>query len=518
MANCIILSGGTWNKDDWSKLQRSVGPYRIASALEDAGYTTFVFDYIINFTLEEIKQVLDQHLGDDTVWVGFSSTFFWFPDYGKTHGNGDILKLKEMWWIHEDKVSELLAYLKSKNVKLVYGGTKAEFFLGQESAIDYYVMGLADTAVIALTDSIKHNDPALLPYKEEHINNDGSVSWYIDCRHYPEPQMNQIRTHWWKPHFNILPREAISIELARGCIFKCKFCTYPLLGKKKGTYLRDAMEIRDDLLRNYEAYGTTDYFITDDTVNDDTDKLIALRDAFATLPFKPRLTGFFRLDLINRWPEQAQILLDMGVVGVFFGIETLHPESAKSIGKGLHPDKVKKCLNWLAHDVWKGKVNIGGGIILGLPHDTMEYFEELREWAMDPMCPMHHIQFYPLHLNRVKDTDRRGMYVSEFNLHPDIYGYEFPGDDNYMLWQLPQQELSYTLTNQIAKEFNKQRSFTNKVAGFEMPKWLNLGIPIEDLYAMSSADIAVKYNIPALNQARLAEYKQLLGLPINTNI
>ena len=60
MANCIIITGGTWNDEDWSKIQRSVGPYRVASALEDAGYSTFVFDYIINFSTEEIKKVLDE--------------------------------------------------------------------------------------------------------------------------------------------------------------------------------------------------------------------------------------------------------------------------------------------------------------------------------------------------------------------------------------------------------------------------------------------------------------------------
>ena len=58
MSDCIILTGGTWNKDEWSKIQRSVGPYRIATALEQQGYSTFVFDYIINFSFEEIKQVL----------------------------------------------------------------------------------------------------------------------------------------------------------------------------------------------------------------------------------------------------------------------------------------------------------------------------------------------------------------------------------------------------------------------------------------------------------------------------
>jgi hypothetical protein len=509
VANCIILTGGTWNRDNWSKIQRSVGPYRISTALEQVGYSTFVLDYMINFTLDEIKEVLKKHLDKDTLWVGFSSTFFWLPEHS---GNGDILKLKEMWWTQEEQVQEIINYIKkNSSAKIVYGGTKSEFFTGKESAIDYYMVGLADIAVIAMTDYIKTGDESNLPFYKKHGD-----SYSIDCREYPEPAMNDVRTNWWNRHFNVMEKEGLPIELARGCIFKCKFCTYPLLGKKKGTYLRDAKQIRDDMMRNYDTYGTTDYFITDDTVNDDNDKIEELHRELSTLPFKPNLTGFFRLDLIHKHRHQAELLADMGVVGVFFGIETLHHESAKSIGKGLHPNKVKDCLNWLAHDVWKNRVNIGGGIILGLPHDTLEYFEEVLAWSLEPDCPMDHIQFYPLHLNDAKQNNKNGMYVSEFNLNPEIYGYEFPGKDNYMLWELASQGLSYTLCSQISKNFNIQRWPLNKFSGFEVVKYLNIGVSLEDIRTLTCDQIMTKYDIPALNTVRINEYKQLLGLKVNT--
>ena len=115
MANCIIITGGTWNKEEWSKIQRSVGPYRIATSLEQQGYSTFVFDYIINFSTEEIKKVLAKHLTEETLWVGFSSTFFWFPEEGKFSGNGDILKLKEMYWTYDDQIAELFKFVRENS-------------------------------------------------------------------------------------------------------------------------------------------------------------------------------------------------------------------------------------------------------------------------------------------------------------------------------------------------------------------------------------------------------------------
>ena len=44
MTQCIILTGGVNNSSGYPAIQRSLGPYRLASALEDAGYSTFVFE------------------------------------------------------------------------------------------------------------------------------------------------------------------------------------------------------------------------------------------------------------------------------------------------------------------------------------------------------------------------------------------------------------------------------------------------------------------------------------------
>jgi hypothetical protein len=503
MANCIILTGGMFNREEWCKVQRTIGAYRIATELEDAGFSTFVFDYIVNFTNEEIKKILIKHLNEETLWVGFSSTFFWT----NSTGVGDILKFNNMWWTDDASVNEIIDFIKqNSSAKIVYGGTKSERFIGENPLIDVFVVGLADTAIVPLTNSIKNNDYSSLHHYEERKNIDGTICHWVDSGKFPEPAMDKIRTKWWLPQFNMMPGEATSIEFARGCIFKCKFCTYPLLGKKKGTYLRHAMEIRDDLMRNYDEYGTTSYFITDDTVNDDTDKLRDIRDALSTLPFKPNLSGFFRLDLINRFREQADIILDMGVNGVFFGIETLQPESAKSIGKGLHPKKVLDTLSWLHTDKWKGRVNIGGGIILGLPHDTLDYFEELIEISSKPDFPMDSVHFFPLHLNKITPGEPAGRYVSEFNLNPDVYGYEFPSEKNPILWELPSQNLSYALVCKIADDFNKTRFSQEKVSGFEMQKYTNIGILIEDLHNLTRIEIANKYDIKSLNEKWLKSY------------
>ncbi len=498
MAQCILLTGGIWNKPEWAKFQKTIGAYRVANSLEVAGFSTYVLDFISELTTEEIIECLDKQIDESTLWVGFSSTFYWFPDHGKNQGNGDILKLKEMYWCEDSEVLKIVHFIKSKNpnTKLVYGGTKAEFFYGSDPNIDHYIMGLADTSVVTFTQGVLNKE---------------SLPRLIDSREFPEALINTVSTKWDYPGMTVLEKESLPIELARGCIFKCKFCTYPLLGKKKGTYFRPLNQVKEELLTNYYKFGITNYYITDDTVNDDIDKLCALVEMIKSLPFKPTFTGFFRLDLIYRYKEQAKILVELGVIGIFFGIETLQHESARSIGKGLHPNKVKDTLYWLKEE-WRNKINISAGIILGLPYDTLEYFDSLIEWSAQKECPIDHIQFYPLHLNK-RDINKPGMYVSEFNTNPDIYGYTFPGDNNFMYWELESQGLSYTLVDRISKEFNVLRSPYNKVAGFEMSKYLSLGIDIQDLYNMYQTDISKKYDMVSINSEILTRYKRKLGIP-----
>lgn len=506
MAQCIILTGGTHAPQSMSRIQRSLGPYRIASALNDAGYTTFVLDYIIHLTNDEIKDALKPHLTEETLWVGFSSTFFW---KNNTTSFDDTLKDK-MYYTDMKYIDDIIDFVRTNSkAKLLYGGAKAPFFLADDR-IDYYVIGYSDVSVVELTKTLETDTTVGLLESQDYKIGDKTTK-LIDSSKYPEPKLDDITTYWWNKDFNILPNEGLPIELARGCIFKCKFCTYPLLGKKKGTYLRDASLIGEEMIKMWEAHGTTSYYFTDDTFNDDNDKIEALHKVFTSLPFKPQFSSYLRLDLINKFPHQADLLTEMGLIGTYFGIETFQADSAKAIGKGLAPNKVKDRLYWL-DEKWKNKVNIGAGFILGLPYDTHDYFDELLNWCMQPDVPLQQISFYPLFLfaRNKNNVERLRAYTSEFSLHPDVYGYVFNG--NAMDWELPSQNLSYVECQDIANYFASLVGPNNKVAEFQMITNLNVGVKIEDLYRLTEDEINMKYDMEMLNKQRIDEYKKMIGV------
>jgi hypothetical protein len=500
VANCIILSGGTWTPEYQPKIQRSLGPYRISSALEDSGFSTFVLDYIIHMSVDEIKNVLDKHLSEDTLWVGFSSTFFW----ANNSSSFNQTKTEKMYYTQVSVIEEIIQHIRDKSsAKIVYGGAKAPFLLSDKN-IDYYVIGYADNSTVELTKHIATGSN--LDMKPHAI--DGKETYIIESNNFEEPKMDNIKTSW-KNH-NVLPKEGLPLELARGCIFKCKFCSYPLLGKSKGTYLRDPNEIRDEMIEMWELYGTDSYYITDDTFNDDNDKIEALHKVFTALPFKPKFSAYLRIDLINKFPHQADLLSEMGLIGTYLGLETFQPESAVSIGKGLKPHKVKDRLYWL-NEKWKGRVNIGAGFILGLPYDTEQYFKELIDWCMENDNPLQHTSFYPLFLFPRPKGHNLAAYTSEFSLNPEIYGYKFNDKNNFMQWSLESQDLDYNRCQLISDEFSRIIYPRNKVAEFQMITYMNSGIPLQDLYDLSLHQIYQKYDTKKMNTEKINQYKQMIG-------
>jgi radical SAM superfamily enzyme YgiQ (UPF0313 family) len=472
---------------------RSLGPYRIASALENEGFDARVIDFTQYLSIDEIISAMSKVLEQDTLWVGFSSTFFW--------GWSEDKKQRLYPHIQYDDVLKLFDYIRSHSkAKLVYAGVRA--INENDDEIDCYIQGYADTSTIAYTKYLKYNDISLLG--KHHTSSNGK-SMVIVSNDYEEPKMDNIRTHWWREDFNVLPDESLPLEMARGCIFKCKFCGYGLLGKKKGTYLRDVEEVRDDLIRTWETTGCTNYYIVDDTFNDDNDKVESIHKLFTSLPFKIKFSAYLRIDLINKFPHQADLLKEMGLIGNFFGIESLHYESARAIGKGLHPNKVKDRLHWL-REKWGDDVKMGAGFILGLPYDTHEYFNELEQWILQKDNPLSFIEIYPLRLLG-KTMTKRNPNASQFNLNPEIYGYEV---DDQNFWTLKSQGLDYKQCQILAEEMYKKRHPLNKPADFAIQQYLSMGLSLDQVNDTFD-NLSAKYMFDNVNNFKLNQYKEMIG-------
>ena len=217
---------------------------------------------------------------------------------------------------------------------------------------------------------------------------------------------------------------------------------------------------------------------------------------------KPKFAAFLRLDLIDRFPHQADLLSEAGIVGAFFGIETLNLKSGRVIGKGLHPDRVKKRLSWVK-DKWKNKTNISAGLIIGLPYDDDAYFKELENYVKSPDYPIDNTSFNPLWIRDPKNNTR---YMSEFSINSEVYGYKF---DERGQWY-NENGMTRAIAEKVSEHLSK--IVPNKSENFQVITLLGLGIKLDDILKLSYNQLYHKYDLSSLNQKRINEYKSLLGI------
>lgn len=462
---------------------KNLGAYKIASQLRANGYSCQVVDFFSHFTLDELKKIVDKFVTSKTIWVGISTTFISQKDDFVFDSEKLKTAIKErnievIAKIHDPSMSggvyphdpktmkSLLTYIKEKNsnVKIIIGGAKTWLAESYEETMnriipDYYVNGYADDAIISLTnwlfDPEKFSEPVFHGPKKNKIES------FID---YDFKDFNKSILKFENSD-HVDQGEALPIEIARGCIFKCKFCNFPLIGKKRGDYTKNKETLIKEFNYNYEHYGTTSYMFMDETTNDSMEKAEFLLDVTSSLSFKISWVGYGRLELYYANPSMAKVMKDTGLVGQQFGIETFNKKSGEAIGKGLHPEKVKETLAHLK-DVWGDDVTIGSGIIIGLPYDTEEYVQELEEYLMSKDCLLDSVSVYPLYL--IQNMN------SLFGQNPAKWGYKFDTSKAINFWC--NDHMNFFRANELAVNLRLKLMPNKVVQPFGQMRLKNLNI------------------------------------------
>jgi radical SAM superfamily enzyme YgiQ (UPF0313 family) len=356
----------------WTSVKRSPGGHRMATYLREQGYDVEVVDFWPEWSKYELLKFFNQRVREDTLVVGISSMFP-IGNMVTWLGDKDRQKVRNM--------TRTIQYLRSFYPQLKFIGGAQSLNATLQYDLDFYVTGYAEYAVIELFKYFK-GEFNTLKIKKQYSN--GSTISVIDCQNdYPAFPMPNAAVKYEERDY-IQPQEVLTLELARGCKFKCKFCAYPILGVK-GDYSRCGDSVREELLENYEKWGVTNYTVSDETINETPAKLAKLANAIKQLPFQPHLAGFIRADLLVNKPDTWQDLWDMGLRSHFYGIETFHQPAGKIVGKGVNTDKLKEGLlkvkAWFKDkEAGRGQYRCNLAIILGLPEETRETFLDGVKW------------------------------------------------------------------------------------------------------------------------------------------
>lgn len=386
---------------------RTMGAYQVAHRLRENGYTVQVVEYfpqIKNHNFNILLKILNKFVNEDTLWIGFSSTFI-------TNNSAD----SRIFTDSEADIIKDLVHNVAPKCRFVIGGAKS-YLRNSSKLFDTYIEGYADASVIRFTKWLQGKDPFFQFTKEGDILavvNDPKASTYDFTN----------STFKWHPSDFIDSGEGLPIEISRGCIFKCGFCSFPLNGKNKLDYIRNSEVLVEQFIENYNNYGTTNYVFVDDTHNDSSEKLTVLYEqVYSKLPFKINFATYLRLDLLAAKPWTIKLLKDSGIRLAYFGIESLNEASNRSIGKGISKEKIIRTLDQI-HNEWGDDVITFGNFIVGLPHDSIETVTEWMEILLDDKFKIDALKVNPLilDLNRLKNYP----WDSEFLKDPAKHGYTF---------------------------------------------------------------------------------------------
>jgi radical SAM superfamily enzyme YgiQ (UPF0313 family) len=394
---------------------RPLGSYQVAWYLRKHGYNTQVVDFIHFYTEAQIIKLLETHITSKTKIIGLGVMM----DL-KDPSNGEIIK----------KIENVFHTIKKRypHIKRIVGSPAAPYFSRlhrNKTLFDYVFLGHTEQHVLALLDHLSKNS---LHPQFEIIEGNRVIRESFSV---PSGEIFDIETcdHQWHKSDYVQPKETLPLELGRGCIFKCKFCRYPYIGKSKKDFNRSMDCIKQEIIANYENWGVTNYYMLDDTFNADQERLQAFTNMVKTLPFKINYSTYLRIDLLAAHPESEDMLLENGLKGAFLGIESFNKDAANLIGKSWSAKNSKDYLLELYHNKWKEKIAITTAFICGIPPETFEDCKNTNQWLIENNIPSWIWQ------NLTVYKDAHNEHRSEFDRDSEKYGFIWEMKEGRYVWR-----------------------------------------------------------------------------------
>ncbi len=412
----VYLTGCVGNSTD-KRIFRPLGAYQSAWYLRQFAYEVQVIDFIHQIPYDHVIKALNKFITKDTKVLAYGAM---------------VSVISPDTQIFLKKVEKILQYVRENfpHVKIVAAGAAVSLLnrlYRNKTLFDYFLFGHAEDTMLALANHLCRNGPAP-PFEMLEGNRVIRESFHIPVEH----KFNISNcNHRWANNDFIQHHETLPLELGRGCIFKCRFCQYPYIGKSKNDFTRNLNLVLEEIKFNYENWGITNYYMLDDTFNADKERLKLFTEAVKSLPFKINYGAYLRLDLIHAHPETVALLQESGLIGAYFGIESFNHDASSLVGKGWIGKNSKEFLKDLYQNLWDKKISVHTNFICGLPPETYDDLLETHRWLVDNEIPQW--QWAPLQINR----DSHNEFTSEFERNAEEYGFEWEVNNGKVQWKTP---------------------------------------------------------------------------------
>ena len=343
------LTGKRWERILWT--------HRVATFLRMNDWDAEVVDFTAFWQLEELQEFVRSRTTNKTVMFCFGTAFLnpWSP-----------------------YLNEFIAWLKTAypTIPVIVGGNNA--MVTPADNVDYWVDSYGENAILALCKHLIGTLGSLLLTDSAFF---GTKKVIRGLHHYPSAPLDNYLIDYEARDF-MMPWECPQIETARGCMFSCSYCNFPIIGQAKDVSVSKE-EFKRQMQSGFEKWGITNWRVMDETFNDRPEKLQKYADAVDELGYNPWICGFARGDLVVKHREHWDTYIRLGFLGHSMGIETFNREAGKLVRKGMDPDKLQEGLLEFqsytdVHAPQRYRANIQ--MICGIPGETTNSWHQSLEW------------------------------------------------------------------------------------------------------------------------------------------
>lgn len=331
-----------------------LGLLYIATVLDQNGYKVKLVDLAVeDYTKDEMVHLLKE---TNPNLIGIST-------------------YTESWYAQ--KLLTKLAKNMLPSVKIFCGGAFATFCyetILKESDADFVIKGEGEFPVLKLCDYITKDKQMYLKDIPGIVIKDrnGKIIINNDCERIPNLDVLDI------PDRKFLKLDKYTIPFtictSRGCPGECIFCSSKSFWGKKVT-IRSASDIFKEVMYLFEKYGTTKFYITDDTFTASYKRVVEFCELLKETGIQFLWGCESRADIINE--DLIKLLSENGCNVIQFGMESADNYILKKLKKHVTIEQIENAV--MLTNKYGIKTIIS--FIIGHAFDTIESVEKTLHFA-----------------------------------------------------------------------------------------------------------------------------------------
>ena len=257
--------------------------------------------------------------------------------------------------IYVNEVRKLLDHIRKvkPRASVIVGGQHVsavpeDFF---DKRVDAIFMGWADKSFPAYVEALRSGNgaediPGIILVENGSPIRSNDNFYPVSAEEIPFPRRDLIQKYWKNYKNEVRTRTAL-VNTARGCPFKCTFCS---VWKSVGGefFVRSAEDVFEEL--KSLPSDVKFVFFADDNTFVNVKRANKLAELIENSDLDLQYSGYCRSDTIVRSPEMIKRWTNIGLINLCVGFEAVDNDQLKKLNKSNYTDKNRKAAEFL-HEI-----------------------------------------------------------------------------------------------------------------------------------------------------------------------